>query len=128
VFDKILIVDDSLIARLKLRYMLEKNNLYVVGEAEDGLEAVKKYISLKPELVIMDIIMPKMSGPEALKEIMKINSKAKIIVVASEGQESIAKEMLSKGAITFLTEPFDENLVIDVITRILNVDVHKFIF
>jgi two-component system, chemotaxis family, chemotaxis protein CheY len=128
VFDKILIVDDSLIARLKLRYMLEKNNLYVVGEAEDGLEAVKKYISLKPELVIMDIIMPKMSGPEALKEIMKINSKAKVIVVASEGQESIAKEMLSKGAITFLTEPFDENLVIDVITRILNVDVHKFIF
>jgi two-component system, chemotaxis family, chemotaxis protein CheY len=128
VFDKILIVDDSLIARLKLRYMLEKNNLYVAGEAEDGLEAVKKYISLKPELVIMDIIMPKMSGPEALKEIMKINSKAKVIVVASEGQESVAKEMLSEGAITFLTEPFDENLVIDVITRILNVDVHKFIF
>jgi two-component system, chemotaxis family, chemotaxis protein CheY len=128
VFDKILIVDDSLIARLKLRYILEKNNLYVAGEAEDGLEAVKKYISLKPELVIMDIIMPKMSGPEALKEIMKINNKAKVIVVASEGQESIAKEMLSKGAITFLTEPFDENFVIDVITRILNVDVHKFIF
>ena len=127
-FNKILIVDDSLIARLKLRYMLKKNNLYVAGEAEDGLEALNKYISLKPDLVIMDIVMPKMSGPETLKEIMKINSEAKIIVVASEGQESIAKEMLSEGATTFLTEPFDENLVIDVITKILDVDVRKFIF
>ena len=64
---KILIVDDAAFMRLTIKTILEKNGFEVIGEAKNGLEAIEKYTTLKPDVVTMDITMPEMSGVEAFK-------------------------------------------------------------
>ena len=69
----ILIVDDAAFMRMMIKDILTKNGYEVVGEAQDGVEAVEKYKELDPDLVTMDITMPEMDGVTALKEIKKID-------------------------------------------------------
>lgn len=69
---KVLIVDDAAFMRASLKLMLEKNGFDVVGEAENGAIAIKKYEELRPDIVTMDITMPEVDGIQAIKEIMKI--------------------------------------------------------
>lgn len=84
---RILVVDDAAFMRLSLKTMLEKNGYEVVGEAENGRKAVEMYKMLNPELVTMDITMPDMDGIEALTEIMKFDSKAKVIMLSAMGKK-----------------------------------------
>lgn len=84
---KVLIVDDAQFMRVSLRKMLEENEFEVVGEASNGIEAIEKYMILKPEIVTMDITMPDMNGVDALKEIKKYDSNAKVIMISAIGQE-----------------------------------------
>ncbi len=74
---KVLIVDDAAFMRMMIKEILSKNGYDVVGEAENGLEAVSKYKELTPDLVTLDITMPEMDGISALKEIKAINPAAK---------------------------------------------------
>ena len=67
---KVMIVDDAAFMRESLRKLLTSNGLEVVGEAEDGSDAVEKYTALKPDLVTMDITMPVMDGITAIKKIL----------------------------------------------------------
>ena len=76
----VLIVDDALFMRMMIRDILNKDGFEVVGEAENGVEAVEKYKELKPNLVTMDIVMPEMDGIEAVKQIIKIDSDARILM------------------------------------------------
>ncbi|MDG6251267.1 response regulator, partial [Methanocalculus sp.] len=75
---RILIVDDTLFMRTLLKNILFSGGHEIVGEAGDGAEAVEKYQALKPDLVTMDVVMPKMNGIEALKEIKKFDPGAKV--------------------------------------------------
>lgn len=100
---KVLIVDDAAFMRLALRNIIEQDGeLKVIGEAENGIEAIKKYLELQPDLVTMDITMPQMEGLQALAEIRKIDPKAKIIIISALGQESHVKEAVIKGAKGFI--------------------------
>ena len=84
---RILVVDDTLFMRVKMKGLLEKWGHQVVGEAANGLEAVEKFKELGPDVVFMDITMPVMDGIAALKEIRAFDGTATVIIVSALGQE-----------------------------------------
>lgn len=114
----VLITDDTAFMRMTLRNVIEKNGYEVVGEAADGEQAVELYKELRPDMVTMDITMPKMDGITAIKEIMKIDPDAKIIVCSAMGQKPMVIEALSAGAKDFLVKPFDAERVVESLRKI----------
>ncbi|RME40025.1 MAG: response regulator [Deltaproteobacteria bacterium] len=116
---KVLIVDDALFMRNMLREIFERQNDFeVVGDAEDGIEAVERYQELKPDLVTMDIVMPRRSGIEALQEIMTFDPSARVVMCSALGQESLIVEAVSAGARDFIVKPFQESRVLEVARRV----------
>lgn len=106
---KILIVDDSRISRKMLRNLLEADGHEIVGEAVNGEEGYLMYKELTPELVTMDITMPRMDGIEALQLIRKFDDGAKVVMISAAGQESKIITAFKHGAKEFITKPFDED-------------------
>ncbi|MDR3602980.1 MAG: response regulator [Desulfosporosinus sp.] len=115
----IMIVDDAAFMRMMLKDILTKNGFTVIGEAENGAVALKKYMELQPDLTIMDITMPEMDGLQAVKEIRKRNPKARIIMCSAMGQQSMVIEAIQSGARDFVVKPFQAERVIEAITKAL---------
>ena len=116
---RILVVDDALIMRMMIKDILSVSGYEICGEAVDGFDAIEKYKTLKPDLVTMDIIMPKCSGIEALKEIIKLDAKARIIVITAIDQRDALMDAIKSGAKDFIVKPFDEERVISAISKAL---------
>ncbi|ASJ16089.1 two-component system response regulator [Thermococcus chitonophagus] len=117
---RILIVDDAAFMRMLLKKILTQAGHEVVGEASNGKEAVELYKKLKPDLVTMDIVMPEMDGITAVKEIMKIDPNAKIIMITAVGQEAKVMEALKSGAKGYIVKPFQAQKVIEEVNRVLS--------
>ena len=98
---KVLIVDDAAFMRQSIRLILERNGYEVVGEAANGIEGVRKYKELMPDIVTLDITMPEMSGIDALKVICEFDPNAKVVMVSAMGQEILVKEAILNGAKSF---------------------------
>jgi len=94
---KILIVDDAAFMRMMLKGIMTASGHEVVGEAEDGVIGVEKYKELSPDLVTLDITMPNMDGLQALKEIKKINSNAKVVMCSAMGQQAMVIDAIQSG-------------------------------
>lgn len=118
---RILIVDDAAFMRMSLKSMLERNGFEVVGEAENGDVAVKKYLQLKPDVVTMDITMPEKDGVEALKEIRLLDPNAKVVMVSAMGQEKFIRQSVISGAKSFVVKPFKEEHVIKTLGQVLGI-------
>jgi two-component system, chemotaxis family, chemotaxis protein CheY len=116
---RILIVDDAKFMRLTLSNILSRANHEVVGEGENGKEAIRLYRELDPDLVTMDITMPEMNGLDAVKEIKKEFPQAKIIMCSAMGQQKMVVEAIEAGAKDFIVKPFDDTRVLDAINRVL---------
>ncbi|RKZ21899.1 two-component system response regulator [bacterium] len=116
---RVLIVDDAVFMRRMLADILRKEGYEIVGEAENGAQAVEKYKELKPDLVTMDIIMPDMSGIDAVKEIMKIDPNAKIIMVSAMGHQTLVVEAIQAGAKDYVVKPFQPSRVLEAVQRVL---------
>jgi DNA-binding NarL/FixJ family response regulator len=96
---KILLVDDHPIVRQGLRTLLEgRSGWEVVGEASDGLEAVDKVISLKPDVVVLDVTMPRMNGLEACRLIRQKTSALEVLFVTQHDSPQMMREALDAGA------------------------------
>ncbi len=106
----LLIADDSLFMRTWLRNMLDKSMFQVITEAKDGYEAVEKYKEFTPDLVLLDITMPKVNGLTALKEIQHYDPSAKVIMCSAMGQKSLIIEALQCGAKDFIIKPYFTNI------------------
>ncbi len=103
-----LIVDDSPMWRKVIRrFIEEKLKGKVVAEAEDGLEAVELYKRFKPDVVTMDIEMPKLDGIRAIEEILKVDKNAEVIVISSKGEEDVVRKALLKGARDFIVKDLE---------------------
>ena len=109
---KVLIVDDSLFIRAMIRGILVRNGYEVIVEACDGDDAISKYKEFQPDIVTMDITMPVMGGLEALKEIVKKDASAKVVMISAMGQESYVREAIVAGAKHFIVKPFNEEHII----------------
>ncbi|MBP2077668.1 MULTISPECIES: response regulator [Oceanobacillus] len=118
--ERILIVDDAAFMRMMIKDILTKNGYEIVGEAQDGAQAVEKYKELTPDLVTMDITMPEMDGITALKEIKKVNPDAKIIMCSAMGQQAMVIDAIQAGAKDFIVKPFQADRVIEAIQKALN--------
>ena len=116
---KVLIVDDAAFMRLALKTMLEKNGFMVVGEADNGAQAIEKYKEIAPDVVTMDITMPVMGGIEALQAIMKHDPAAKVVMISAMGQERLIKEAVISGARYFIVKPFKEDNVIETLSKVI---------
>lgn len=113
--ETILVVDDSKFLNEHIKRIVEQENYEVVGQAFDGEEAVQKYQELLPDCVTLDIIMPKMDGIEALKQIKAIDPAAVVVMVSSAGTKDKVTEALLNGAKNFIVKPFEEEKVLEVI-------------
>jgi len=116
---RVLIVDDASFMRMTISMMLKKNDFEIVGEAENGIEGVRKYKELKPDIVTMDITMPEMSGIEALREIRAFDPGANVIMITAMGQEALVREAVMYGAKSFLVKPFKEEHLINILKKLL---------
>jgi len=117
---KVLIVDDALLMRTMLKDVIKTNGLAKeTFEAVDGDDAVKKYLLHKPDLVIMDVIMPKTNGIEALQQIKKIDPKAKVLMISSSDEKTNVQDAMKLGAIDYIVKPIDRSSLALSINRAL---------
>jgi two-component system chemotaxis response regulator CheY len=116
---KVLIVDDSKLIRNIIKDELAKNGHQIVGEAPDGKTAVDMFKTVSPDLVTMDITMDEMDGIDAIKEILKINSKARIIVVSALGQDEIINKAIDLGVMDFIIKPFEAERLLNSVKKAL---------
>lgn len=119
---RVLIVDDAIFMRSMIRDIFARGAFVIAGEAENGEEAVRLYKELRPDLTTMDIVMPKMDGIAALKEIMKFDSEAKVVMCSALGQESLIAEAIEAGAKDFIVKPFQPAKVLKVVQSVLGLD------
>jgi two-component system chemotaxis response regulator CheY len=118
---KILIVDDAAFMRMMIKNILSKEGFEIVGEAENGDQAVTKYKELNPDLVTMDITMPEKDGISAVKDIMGINSGAKIIMCSAMGQQAMVIDAIQAGAKDFIVKPFQPDRVVEAVSKVLGI-------
>ena len=103
---RVLIADDTTLMREMIRGALPEEDYQIVGEATSGDKAIELYQETKPDVMILDINMPKMNGIDALTEIMKIDPNAKVIMCSDQKYESMIMMALKKGAKDFVIKPF----------------------
>jgi len=116
---RILIVDDSAFIRMALRDILTTHGYEVVGEAENGQQAMVQFKELLPDLVTMDVVMADQTGLEVLREIINLDRNAKVLMVTAMGKQSMVVDAIQAGAKGFLIKPFELNAVLAEIKRIL---------
>jgi two-component system chemotaxis response regulator CheY len=117
---KILVVDDASFMRTVLKDIIKGNGLASdIVEAGDGVEGVKAYQAQKPDLVTMDVNMPKADGVQALRAIMKIDPTAKVVMVTSVEQKQIVQDAMKLGARDYIVKPFDRSNVGLVLNKVL---------
>ena len=117
---KVLIVDDASFMRTVLKDIVKSNGLASeILEAGDGVEGVKAFQQSQPDLVTMDVNMPRADGIQALRAIMKINPAAKVVMVTSVEQKEIVQDAMKLGARDYVVKPFDRSNVPLVLNKVL---------
>ncbi len=115
----ILVCDDAIFMRTMITDILSQAGYEVVGEAASGAQAIDQYRALKPDLVTMDIVMPDMSGIEAVRAICKEFPDAKILMCSAMGQQGLVVEAIQAGAKDFVVKPFQPTRVLEAVQRLL---------
>jgi len=115
----VLVCDDAIFMRTMIGDILSKAGYEVIGEAETGSQAVDKYAELKPDLVTMDIVMPDMGGIDAVREIVKGDPGARILMCSAMGQQALVVEAIQAGAKDFVVKPFQPSRVLEAVQRVL---------
>lgn len=116
---KVMVVDDAVFMRMTIKKMLEAHGHSVIGEAGNGVEAVKKYVEINPDVVLLDITMPEMNGVDALKRIKEVDKKAKVIICSAMGQQAMVAQAIQSGAKDFVVKPFEEGRLVAAVDRVM---------
>jgi len=116
--DRLLIVDDSLIVRNAIERSVADGRIGEVLRAEDGAGAVELFREHRPEMVTMDLTMPKVNGLEAIRRIREIEPEASILVISALNSHKTALEAIQRGACGFLTKPFTEREVVEALEQL----------
>lgn len=115
---KILVADDAMFMRMALRKILEEAS-YEVCEARDGEEMIYMYEKEMPDLIMLDITMPKMDGLQGLKALRQKYPKAKVIMCSAMGQQAMVLDAIQSGAYDFIVKPFEKSKVLDSVKKAL---------
>jgi NarL family two-component system response regulator LiaR len=116
---KILVVDDQIIVRKGIRALLAtESQLQVIGEAEDGEEAIEKYETMKPDVIVMDLVMPNIDGIEAIRRITAKNPKARILVLTSFATDEKVFPAIKAGALGYLLKDSSPDELVQAIRQV----------
>jgi two-component system, chemotaxis family, chemotaxis protein CheY len=119
---RFLVVDDSVFARRNLTRIIESFGGELAGEAGDGSTAVAEYDRVRPDIVLMDVIMPCVEGIEATERIVKQYPEARVVMVSSVGYQENVVRALQKGARHFVQKPVKADVLYDVIKYVMGED------
>lgn len=114
----VLIVDDNDMTRETLRVILRSDDYNVIGEATDGDVALDMVTKLKPNIVLLDVIMPKVSGIEALKSIRLVSSDVSILMVTANKDQETVTEAVKAGISGYIIKPFNAKKVLDTVQQV----------
>ena len=120
---KVLVADDASFMRQMIREIVESEGFEVCGEASDGIEAIDEFRRLQPDVVTMDIVMPRKSGIDAVRGIMELDSTACVVMCSALGQETLVTEALEAGAKDFIVKPFKPESVIQTLKQVLEKEI-----
>lgn len=112
---RLLIVDDSEITRALLRSLLRHEDYDVVGEASDGQQAIDMAQRLKPDIVCLDVDMPKMGGLEALGELRRLLPRTAVLMVTAHAERETVQTAIANGAVGYIVKPFNAGRVLAAI-------------
>ena len=115
----VLVVDDTAFMRLSIKQILEKNGHKMIAEAADGKEAILKYTEYKPDVTILDITMPEMSGLDALAHLKENDPNAKVVICSALGQQEQLAKAIELGAKDFIVKPFEQGRMIAALNKVL---------
>ena len=115
----VMIIDDSDAIRMVLKDILVIGKHNLVAELPSGINALDGYIKSKPDIVLLDMAMPKKDGLAVLKEIMAYNPKAKVIMISASDNQETVKGCINAGASAYILKPFNFQEVLDVIVRVV---------
>ena len=119
---KLMIVDDSNIIRSKITRTLSQHNMEVVATASNGEEAISLFAKTTPDVVTMDLTMPRMDGLECIRALRKLNSNVHSLVVSALADKATAIQALKEGAQGFLCKPFSEADLTEAMDELLGDD------
>ena len=114
----VLAVDDSKTMLAMIAAQLRGSNFEVVATASSGPEAIEKYKQIKPELVLLDIVMPEVTGIDTLERLLATDTAARVVMVSSVGTEETVKECLKKGAKSFLQKPLQKEGMLNILKNV----------
>ena len=116
---KVLLADDHLVVRMGIAAIISfEKDLVVIGETENGIDAVRLARELKPDVIVMDLMMPRMSGADATVEILKENPAAKVLALTTFGTSQEIRKMLDAGAVGALVKTSSQSEIIDAIRSV----------
>ena len=116
----VLIVDDIAYVRKTLKQILSSHGFKIVGEAENGEQALDLFRETNPDLITMDLVMPLLNGVDATRMILKLDPEAKIIILSAMMQENLVTEAILAGAKDYILKPFNSEEVIKTVNQVLN--------
>ena len=119
---KVLVCDDAKFMRTMISSILTGAGWAVVGEAENGLQAVEEYKKLDPDVVTMDMVMPEMGGVDALREILKDDPSARVVMCTAMGQDALIAEANEIGAKGVLLKPFASEGLLEILDKVLHAE------
>ena len=114
---RVLVVDDLAFMRDAIREILVQNGFEVIGEAENGEVAIRRYIESDPDVVLMDITMPVMDGLSALREIRRRDPEATVVMCSALGQQQYIIRAIHLGARDFIVKPFRPERIVSAIRK-----------
>lgn len=112
---RVMIADDSESVRLALRDILEAGKHKIVAEAVDGIDVLEKFDSVKPDVLLLDVGMPKKDGFETLVEIIQHHPKAKIIMITAHDDMDLIENCTKAGSSGYITKPFDNDDILQIV-------------
>jgi two-component system chemotaxis response regulator CheY len=117
---RVMIAEDSNATRSVIRDSLKIGHHEIVAEAVDGIETIKKFAETNPDVLLLDVAMPKKDGISALREIMSSNPDAKIIMITADENLSTIHQSAEAGAQAYIVKPFSFDDILTAITMALN--------
>ncbi len=115
---RVLVVDDSLLARKVIAATLEGSEFEIVGTAHDGAEAVEAFKQHAPDLVLLDLVMDKQTGKEALIKIIGHDASARVVMITSVGTDDAVTDCMRAGAKMFVQKPFEKTVLLETLRAV----------
>lgn len=112
---KVLIVDDVPLMRRQINSALSHNGFVVVGEAPDGYDGILQYVEKRPDVVVLDIVMPGIDGIETLERLLRLDPAARVVMCSALGEDNMIRRAILTGARDFIVKPFAPERIVGAV-------------